>query len=118
MTHRTTHALGLASLAALAMLAAGCGISGDTLVKYERGDTGDVFVPAPGDGTVRLYSGSDFIAGSSVPVDAGDSVGFRDDRSGDAGSVFAVIGDEFERRIEQGAVFDRTYYLNFFEADD
>lgn len=110
-----------APLATFALAAGliGCGAQpGDTLVQYERGDTGDVLVPSPGNGRAALYSGNDLNPSVRVPVERGDEVGFRDDRTeAGAGSVRAVAGD-FEREIEQGAIFDREYYWKFQQDEE
>ena len=118
MTLRTpTTPAKLAALVAAALLVGGCGLrGGTTLAKYERGDTGDLLVPAPANGTAGLYSGSDIEPNVNVQVRRGDEVGFRDERIDETGNVTAVAGD-FEKPISQGTVFDRTYYWKFSENE-
>ena len=115
MTLRTPTTL--AALAAGALLLTGCGLrGGTTLAKYEKGDTGDLIVPAPGNGTAGLYSGSDIEPNVNIQVQRGDDVGFRDERIDGVGNITAVAGD-FEKNISQGTVFDRTYYWKFSESE-
>ena len=104
----------LASTVVLASFSlVGCGIGGGkTLAKYSRGDTGNVMTTAPGNGQVGLSGSSDVQNKTVYPVEKGDKVGFRDDRTNGGGKVVAVVGDN-EQDISQGAVLDRTYYLKF-----
>ena len=103
-----------ATTAVLAGLSlAGCGIGGGkTLAKYERGDTGPRMTTAPGNGEVGLSGSSDVQNKTVYPVEKGDKVGFRDDRTSTGGNVVAVVGDN-EQPIAQGPVLDRTYYLKW-----
>ena len=107
----------LASTVVLASFSlVGCGIGGGkTLAKYSRGDTKDVMTTAPGAGTVALSGSSDVQNKTVWPVDKGDKVGFKDERTTAGGNVVAVVGDN-EQAISQGAVIDRTYYLKYQAA--
>ncbi len=111
--------LGLFGLVAL--FVAGCGLQGggNTMQKYEKDFEGDRFSNAPSDGMARLYTGSDVTPEWTTAVEKGDKIGFRDERSADGGNVVAVAGDN-EQPIQQGTVFDRTYYWKFYgeESDE
>ncbi|MEL7240074.1 MAG: hypothetical protein AAGK78_14550 [Planctomycetota bacterium] len=116
--NQLTRTLGLATFAAASLTFVGCGIqSGDTLVQYERGDDGDRLVKVPNDGTAALYSGNDLSPVVRTGVEKGDDIGFRDERTTDGGNVIAVAG-EFEQKIEQGTVFDRTFYWKIQDVQD
>lgn len=106
-------AAALACLIFLAALAGGCGAqSGTTLVKYQRGDVGDRFTEVPERGTVALYGSNDVSPNIRYPVDRGDRIGFRDERSQEGGNVIAVAADN-ELPVQSGAVIDRTFYWKF-----
>jgi hypothetical protein len=118
MTTTTSRLTTLTTLLLLAFVASGCGIGGGTsATKYERGDTGDNIVEAFADGQAKLYSGTDLTPEASTPIEKGENIGFRDDRTATGGNVIAVAGD-FERAIEQGTVFDRTYYWKIEETEE
>ena len=113
---RTFRSLAFAAVAAVAasgLALVGCGAQpGDTLVKYERSDTGDKLTQAPGSGEVRLYGSNDAANQVRYNVSRGDEVGFRDQRTESGGRVVAVAGEN-EQAINQGRVLDRTYYWKF-----
>ena len=114
---RTTLArhLILPALALAALSVVGCGAQpGDTLVQYEKGDTGDIMVPVPGTGRAALYSVNDASPDLRVPVSRGDEVGFRDRRP-EGGAVEAVVNDRRIKTLDQGTVFDRDYLWKFQE---
>ena len=108
---RTTLArrLTIPALALAALSVVGCGAqSGDTLVQYEKGVTGNRIVRSPGTGTAALYSGNDLTPEVRTAIEKGERIGFRDDRP-EGGGVMAVAGD-YEQPVEQGTVFDREFY--------
>ncbi len=111
----------LACIASLALAVGliGCGAQpGKTIVKYGKDDTGDRMTVSPRTGTAALYGSSSATPEITYPIDQGDALGFRDERSqgGQGGSVIAVA-DENEHMLQAGTVFDRTYYWKVQEND-
>lgn len=102
--------LALATTLAVAFGLVGCGAQpGRTVVKYGAGTTGDRMTESPFNGTAALYGSSSATPDITYPIDKGDDIGFRDERTDTGGHVIAVAGDN-ETRIEAGTILDRTFY--------
>jgi hypothetical protein len=104
----------------LLLVSTGCGIrGGETLVKYERGTTGDRVRPVPYSGVVGLYSGSDLNPDITFDVTKGTKVGFKDTRrESGGGEVRAFVEGMYDAPLNQGTFVDRTYYWNIDRRDD
>jgi phosphotransferase system HPr-like phosphotransfer protein len=100
----------------------GCGAQpGTTLVKLDRNEAATLsedgkMTSVPRDGNVRLYGSSDLSADISYAVDEGDEVGFRAEGEDAQRRIIAVAGDN-ETTINQGTVFDRTFYWKFLDNE-
>lgn len=110
------------SVAFIGLSLVGCGAQpGTTLVKLDRDEVATLsedgkMTSVPRDGSVRLYGSSDLSADITYAVDEGDEVGFRGEGDGGDRRIIAVAGDN-ETTINQGTVFDRTYYWKFLDND-
>ena len=117
-----TRTLALAALTAGIVSLVGCGAQpGTTLISLEKGqaetlDEDGVFTTAPNEGIVALYGSNDLTPNIRFPVDEGDEVGFRADEEEGLRRIIAVAGEN-EREIDQGTVFDRTYYWKYQDEE-